>query len=430
MQISKSTWSYVASFAVVGAVAIVIARSNMERASDASRMAPAPMRTQRATSREGLEKTIQEMDRRLRERPADAEAAETLADALMRRARVSGNAGLALHAEEVLRRVLREDPQSYGTRRMLGAVLLSQHRFREAIAQAELVRGQRPDDDWNYGVIGDAHIELGEYDEAFAAFQRMMDLRPTAGAYARAAYALELRGSLDRALRAMQMSTDATSPGDAESIAWHHAQLGDLYRQVGRAADAEYEYEWAAHVFPEHPFAERGMAELLEQSGNLRGALATLEALMARTPSPDVAARIGDLHAALGASDEAARSYALAEAGWRSEAPNPAQLARFLADRDRDLPEAVRLAEGAAANRHDIFTEDALAWVYFKSGRVRDARAAIARALRTGTRDRSILSHAAAIEGKARPERRLRTRRASPRAIGAGAELEARRRIS
>ena len=226
----------------------------------------------------------------------------------------------------------------------------------------------------------------------------MMDLRPTAGAYARMAYALELRGQLDAAVRAMRMSTDATSPSDTESIAWHHAQLGDLYRQMGRAAEAAFEYEWAAHAFPDHPFAQRGKAELLEQSGDLRGAVTKLQALMTRTPSPDVAAKIGDLQVALGDRIEAERSYALAEAAWRSDAPNPAQLSRFLADHDRELPEAVRLAERAAVDRHDIFTEDALAWVYFKSGRLRDAHAAITQALRTGTRDRSILNHAAMIQ--------------------------------
>jgi tetratricopeptide (TPR) repeat protein len=401
---SKSIWSYVASFAVIGAAAVVIARANRERASDTSGTAP-PIRTQRATSREGLEKTIQEMERRLHERPADSEAAEALADALMRKARVSGNAGLAVRVEEVLLRVLREDLQSYGARRMMGAVLLSEHRFREAIGQAEIARRQRPDDDWNYGVLGDAHLELGEYDDAFAAFQRMMDLRPTAGAYARMAYALELRGRLDEAVRAMRMSADATSPSDAESIAWHHAQLGDLYRQMGRSAEATFEYEWAAHAFPDHPFAERGKAELLEQSGDLRGAVTRLQALMTRTPSPDVAAKIGDLHAALGEGGEAERSYALAEAGWRSDAPNPAQLSRFLADHDRKLAEAVQIAERAAADRHDIFTEDALAWVYFKSGRLRDARATISQALRTGTHDRSIRHHAALIQAASRHSR-------------------------
>jgi hypothetical protein len=73
-------------------------------------------------------------------------------------------------------------------------------------------------------------------------------------------------------------------------------------------------------------------------------------------------------------------------------------LARFLAEHGRNLDEAVRLAEGEAAVRRDIFTEDALAWCYFKAGRVKEAAAAIERARRTGTKDKTILAHAAAIE--------------------------------
>lgn len=77
--------------------------------------------------------------------------------------------------------------------------------------------------------------------------------------------------------------------------------------------------------------------------------------------------------------------------------PEPAKLARFLADRGKNVAEAVRLAEDAAASRRDIFTEDARAWAYFKAGRLADARKAMAGALRTGTRDRDILAHAKAI---------------------------------
>ncbi len=59
----------------------------------------------------------------------------------------------------------------------------------------------------------------------------------------------------------------------------------------------------------------------------------------------------------------------------------------------------MRLAEQASADRDDIFTDDALAWAYFRAGRAEDARHAIRRALRTGTRDRGIRAHAAAIDG-------------------------------
>jgi len=74
-----------------------------------------------------------------------------------------------------------------------------------------------------------------------------------------------------------------------------------------------------------------------------------------------------------------------------------APLALFLAERDRKLPEALAIAQAVAATRDDIFTRDALAWAYYKVGRIDDAFAASERALRTGTRDERVRSHAARI---------------------------------
>jgi tetratricopeptide (TPR) repeat protein len=107
--------------------------------------------------------------------------------------------------------------------------------------------------------------------------------------------------------------------------------------------------------------------------------------------------RVGDLYEAEGRHDEARRFWALAEAAWRSDAPEPKNLARFLAERGEKVSEAVAIAEEAVRRRQDIFTEDALAWAYFKAGRLTEARAAIDRALRTGSKDPEIRRHAAAI---------------------------------
>jgi tetratricopeptide (TPR) repeat protein len=93
-----------------------------------------------------------------------------------------------------------------------------------------------------------------------------------------------------------------------------------------------------------------------------------------------------------------------------SDVPEPSRLARFLASRGRKIDEAAAIAERVAADRRDIFTEDALAWAYFQSGRLDQARAAAALAMRTGTRDRTIRYHAAAIaraSGQAADARRL-----------------------
>ncbi len=350
------------------------------------------------TGREALSKRIVDLRASVAARPDNVGLAVTLADALVRQTRITGNAGLALEAEAALRRALIADPGSYDANRELGSLLLSQHRFREAIAVGEKNRDARPYDSLNYGVIGDGHLELGEYQQAFDAFDKMMALRPSAAAYARVAYARELQGNLTGAVESMKLAADATPPDDPEALAWHHAQVGDLYLRLGKLHEAEAEYIAASHAFPGHPFAMMGYARLLAARGDRTGALTMLQELARTAPTPDLAARTGDLLDQLGRHDEAERQYALAEAGWRVDAPEPKNLARFLAEHDRKIPEAVAIAEKAASERRDIFTEDALAWSYFKAGRVAAAREAIAQALRTGTKDADILAHAKAIQ--------------------------------
>jgi tetratricopeptide (TPR) repeat protein len=399
---TRSRLSNLIAVAIIAAVAAMVAIANWRdaRRNREPQTSGRPMATPGAvrTSRADLEQRVNEMEARLKQRPHDVDAAMILADALLRQTRVTGNPGLAARAEQVLRWTLTDDPANYDASRMLGALYLSQHRFRLAIEIGEKNRAARPYDAVNYGVIGDGHLELGEYDEAFAAFDRMMALRPSAAAYARVAYAREIGGNLTGALEAMKLAASATSPEDCEGLAWAHSQTGDLYFQLGRLHEAKDEYVAASHAFPGHPFAVAGYARAIAEEGDLGGALTLLQGLAAKSPTPDLAARTGDLLERMGRHEEAERHYALAETGWRVDAPEPKNLARFLADHGRRIDEAVKIAEDAAADRHDIFTEDALAWAYFKAGRIDKAQAAIARARRTGTRDRNIVMHASAID--------------------------------
>ncbi len=348
------------------------------------------------TSRDGLARTIAALERRIADEPGNGVAAARLADALLRQARATGNGGLAIQAEGALRAAIAAGP-SYEAQRMLGAVLASQHRFRDAIAAAERARAIEPADAWNDGVIGDAHLELGEYDAAFAAFDAMMRKRPSAAAYGRASFARELQGDLAGAVQLMQMALDATSAHDPESQAWHHAQLGDLHQHRGHLADAEREYRHALFTYEDHPLAVAGLARLDAARGDLAAALAGYAKLQASAATPEYAARMAEIEQAIGRPDDAARHFALAEHGWRSDMPEPAHLARLLArDRGR-AAEALRVAEQAAVSRQDIFTMDAVAWAAFRAGDMARAVEASRLALRTGTRDRALLYHAAAI---------------------------------
>jgi tetratricopeptide (TPR) repeat protein len=387
-------------FVVVGiaVVAIVVGYARIRPAARAMAAMPAAAGTPGGapTTPAGLAETIAALERRLADEPGSGVAAARLADALLRQARANGNAGLALRAEASLRAAIAEAP-SYEAQRMLGAVLASQHRFRDAIAAAQAARAIEPADTWNDAVIGDAHLELGEYDDAFAAFDAMMQRRPSAAAYARASYARELQGDLAGAVRLMQMALDATTAHDPEALAWHRAQLGDLHFQLGHLGDAEREYRHALFIFADHPLALAGLARVDTARGDHEAALASYRTLETIAPQPELLARMADVEAVLGRDADARRHRALAEQAWRRDMPEPAQLARHLARDPARAGDALAIAAEAAASRRDIATLDALAWAAFQAGDLARARAAMQDALRTGTADRSILYHAAAI---------------------------------
>lgn len=377
------------------------------RTTDAVRL---PLPLVQDTSREALDAGEQRARARLAADAADAPAAIRLAEVLLRKARVETNAGHAIEAERVLQAVLRAEPGEYSALKALGAVYLSQHRFAEAADVAKRAIAVNDRDAWNYGVLGDAYVELGRYDDAFEAFDTMVRLRPDAASYARVAYAHELQGRLNEALRHLQMAVEATGAHDPESIAWHHAQVGNILLQMGRIDAASREFARAQHVFPGHPYARTGLARIAAARGEYTRALGMYRGLLAEAPTPELAVTVGDLLARTGDAAGAEAMYAQAETlereGWKSEEPQPAALARMLAERGRNIPEAVMLAEEAARNRSDIFTMDALAWAYFQAGRLQEAEAASVQARRTGTVDRRILCHAAAIDTARRDARK------------------------
>lgn len=365
---------------------------------------PLPV-TSPGTSRAELTSTVRSMTARLAAEPADAAAVLSLANALIRLQRVNNDGRAVITAEEHLRAFLSRRPNHYEARRMLAAVLLSQHRFGDAVAEANQAMAADPRDAWNYGVAGDGYMELGDYTRAFEAFDRMGQLQPGPPAYARTAYALEIKGDLEGALEYMRRAADGTSPNDPESQAWHYAQIGDLQLQLERLPQARLEYERADATFPGYPMATAGLARVKMLDGDLKAARLMLQSQLAKTATPDLATAIGDLSAALGEAATADQYYQMAEqierAAWGNGLEQPQVLARILSERPGRAADAVRLAEQAARTRADIVTMDTLAWAYYKNGQLAEARKASGQALRTGTRNARIRCHAEEIAAAA-----------------------------
>jgi tetratricopeptide (TPR) repeat protein len=80
-------------------------------------------------------------------------------------------------------------------------------------------------------------------------------------------------------------------------------------------------------------------------------------------------------------------------------------LALIYVDENRKLEEAVRLTEAELENRGDVYTYDALSWVYFRTGKLDQAREMSAKALKCQTAEPIFYFHAGVISAGQDPAR-------------------------
>jgi tetratricopeptide (TPR) repeat protein len=332
----------------------------------------------------------------LRARPRDAKALATLGLAYLQRVRETGDASYYPKADGVLHEALAAAPHDLVATAALGQLALARHQFRRALALGAAARAISPTTAGVYGVVGDADVELGRYRQAFAAFDRMVALKPSVASYARVSYARELLGDVAGARRAMTLAASA-AVGEREALAWTHVQLGLLELSVGRPRVAVRQMRIALAAFPGYAFALDGTAQAEAALGRPRTALAFEQDAVARVPLPQYVGFLGDLRRTLGDARGARREYALIAVIERLLAANGVRndldIALFDADHGIDLAHAVELARRGHAERPSIVGDDVLGWALARAGRCREALHWSQRSLRLGTKDASKLFH-------------------------------------
>ncbi len=173
------------------------------------------------------------LEAQVRSRPADADLLTQLGFAYQLRWRETADPSYLPRSEAALRRALRARAKDANAVLGLGSLALIRHEFRKALAYGREARLLLPGSGRPYGVIGDALVELGRYDAAFAAFQRMVTLRPGLSSYARVSYARELTGDPVGALAAMRLALDAAA-GQREATAFTLVEIAKLELALGR----------------------------------------------------------------------------------------------------------------------------------------------------------------------------------------------------
>lgn len=365
--------------------------------SDASgRSAPAVTATE-STARLGVEG----LQAHLRATPDDWGAWARLGLAYVEQARVSANPALYPKAEGAFGRSLELRPDgNVNALAGRGALANARHDFAAGLQWGEKARSVDPGSAQAQGVVGDSLVELGRYDEAFDAYQRMVDLGPGLASYTRAAYALELQGDVPGARRTLELALgEAVSPPD---MAFAHHALGELAWNNGDVDTARRRYEDAARLDPSFVPPAAGLARVHAATGDRERAISEWRQVVSRSPLPEYVAELGNLFTSLGRSGEAADQFDLLEAQRQLLQANGVnvdlELALFSADHAVDLSGGLEAAQSEWGRRSSVHVADALAWQLHAHGRHAEALVLADQALRLGTRNAAFLYHRGMIQ--------------------------------
>jgi tetratricopeptide (TPR) repeat protein len=358
---------------------------------------------------------IAALERNLADNSDNVQLYAALGNAYLQKVRETGDPALYARAENAFRQGLRRDPQDAGGLTGMGALALARHDFEGGLGYGMKAHAEAPSVVRPYGVIVDAQIELGRYDDAARTLQRMVDLKPNLASYSRVSYFRELHGDLDGALAALRLAVAAG--GDApENSAYVQTLLGNLQFERGRIGAASAAYRLALARYPKYLAAEAGIARVAAARGRLGAAIRRYRSIVTRLPLPEHVVALGEAQLAAGRSAAGRRDLELVAVEQRllarSGVNSDTELALFEANHG-DAARAVDLARRAWKAAPSVRSADALGWALTRSGRPTEGLRWATRALRLGSADPAFLYHAgmsAKAAGQTGLARRLLTR--------------------
>jgi tetratricopeptide (TPR) repeat protein len=337
--------------------AALIPRTESDQATPVFSPVPQGLLTPRPT---GTDLVIRRAQAKVARDPKDSVGYTGLGAAYFQRARETGDVADYQQAEQSLTRSLDLESAEFsagGALETMAEVCMGEHRFGDALNYAHKALALGTGDVSPFAIIGDADADMGEYDKARTAYERLtprdMTLSPRA-AYARdsrLAYLKFIAGDTGGATALMQTSvaegTEAQLP--AENLSWLYYELGEFYMQAGDAASADKAYLTALSIHPGDYRALASLGKLRANNGRYAEAIVLYQRAIAIVPMPIFIAELGDLYAKSGNDAEARKQYELVEyiglLGHINQVLHNRDLALFYADHDMKLAEALDLAQ-------------------------------------------------------------------------------------
>jgi len=306
--------------------------------------------------------------------------------------------GVPLNAEACASVVLGRDPDHAGAADLESRVLMKRRDYEEARKVGERITGRRPNDAVGWGNLSDALLELGRYDEANDAAQKMLELAPGVASHRRVAYLEWLHGDIAGAKKSIKSALDAG--GDPEALAAADVQSGMMAWHAGDYDGASAAFDEALRRIANADFVPAliGRGRVALARGETYLAVEQLSRADTASPSVETAWLLADALAAGGLTKEAEKLY---RGVPKEAASDPRTYSLFLTTKKdptkEERDEALRLAGGEHVKGISVYTEDAMAWALYRAGMLEAAKTTDARARRLHTPDALLIFHEGAI---------------------------------
>lgn len=308
-------------------------------------------------------------------------------------------------ADYLIAEVLKRNPEDFEANVLKAGMMMTRHDFANAKETIAKAIAKNPYNSGAYGVLCDANVELGRYDEAVAAVDKMMSARPDLRSYARASYLRELHGDRVGAIEAMKFAADAGAAGQ-ENRSWALYNLGNIFLNWGKLDTAEFIYKGILEERPNYAYAMSGLAMVSAARKNYPSAVEYLVKASQLAPEHIFVEQLADIYSAMGQKDAAAQmekkaldAFALHEKdGWNIDR----EFAVFCMNHDINISEAKQRAEKQYKVRPDnIDALDTYSWALYKAGNANEAVLLIEKALAVKSLNASLHYHAGMIYAKA-----------------------------
>jgi len=348
---------------------------------------------------------------KLRADPSDQKSRLLLAEAYMQEGRITGNHPYYdAAAMQLLQEVLKAEPESFEALCCQASLSLTQHHFSQGLALAEQAQAINPNSGYVYGLLTDANVELGHYDQAVKMADKMNQVRPDLTAYARVSYLREIHGDVPGAIQAMDMAVKAGFPG-LEQTEWSRVALGHLYEVSGRLAQAQDYYQQALALRPNYAYALAGLARVAAARQDYTTAITDLNLARATVKDYAFTDELVDVYRLNKQPAEAAKmaQESVAMLADAAQQANDNEELGHYTDRElayaylktNELDKALEHAKIEYARRPDnIDVNETLAWVHYKRGEYAEAQKYMTVARRTNSQNPVLLCRAGLILSK------------------------------